>query len=64
MLCMALLIALIATNGAWIWHEAQYTDTVTETVETSSDSGDAYGTLITGDNSEVTYGIKSEDNKD
>ena len=59
-LCIILIAALIISNGAWIVHEMQTVDTVTETVETSSDSGDAYGTIISGDNGEVTYGYKSE----
>lgn len=62
-LCVILIVALIGTNGAWIWHEAQYVDSVTETVEATSDSGDVYGT-ITGDNSEVRYGITGESNTD
>ena len=61
-LCIILIAALIVSNGAWIVRETQTVDTVTETVETSSDGGDAYGTIISGDNGEVTYGYKSESN--
>lgn len=59
-----LIILLAATNGAWIWYENQFTDEVTETVETSSEGGgNAYGTLISGNNSEVNYGQSESDAK-
>lgn len=60
-----ILVALLAgTNAAWIWYEAQFTDEITETVEaTAEGDGDAYGTIVSGDNSEVHYG-ESEGNAD
>lgn len=60
-----ILIALLAaTNGAWIWYESQFVEEVTETVESTAEgNGNAYGTLISGDNSEVCYG-EGESDKD
>lgn len=61
-LAVILLVLFVATNGFWIWRETQYVDEVTETIETSADGGgNAYGTIISGDNSEVNYG-ESEGN--
>lgn len=57
-------VALIGTNAGWMWYESQFEETVTETIEASSDSGDAYGTIVSGDDSEVNYGIKGESNED
>lgn len=57
-----LLGIVVATNGAWLWYESQYVDEVTETIETSAEGGgNAYGTIITGNDSEVHYG-ESEGN--
>lgn len=52
-----LIAALLLSNLAWVIYESTYEDVVSETVETSAEGGgNAYGTLITGDNSEVNYG--------
>ena len=59
-LCIILIVSLIGTNAAWIVYENQYVDNVSETIEATSDSGDAYGTIVTGNESEVNYGFKSE----
>ena len=55
-------VALLATNCGWLVYESQFTKETTNTIEASSDSGDAFGTVITGDNSEVSYGVEGEDN--
>lgn len=61
-----LITLLAATNGAWIWYESSFVDEVTETVETNTDGGgNAYGSIISGDNSEVHYGeSQSNQNED
>lgn len=56
-----LIVLLVATNAMWIHYERQYTDQVTETIEAISDYGDAYGTIVSGDRSVVSYG-ESTDN--
>lgn len=56
MLCIALLIALIATNGAWIWHEAQYED-VSVTQEATADNG---SDLVINGMGDINYGGESE----
>lgn len=54
---LALVVLLVATNAGWIWYESQFIEETTETVETSTDGGgNAYGTIVSGDNSEVNYG--------
>ena len=56
-LILVLVVLLVATNGAWIWYESQYVDEITETVETYAEGGgNAYGTIVSGYNSEVNYG--------
>lgn len=60
-LCIIIFSALILTNAGWIIYENQYVDSVTETIEATTENGNAYGT-ITGENSEVNYG-ESESNK-
>ena len=52
-----LIVLLVGTNVAWIYYENQFVEEVTETVETTTDGGgNAYGTIVSGDNSEVNYG--------
>lgn len=56
------IVFLVGSNAAWIYYESQFVDEVTETIETSADGGgNAYGTIVSGDNSEVNYG-ESEGN--
>lgn len=55
-------VALVMSNVGWLLYEMQFSKEVTSTVEATSDSGDAYGTLITGDDSEVNYGVESKGN--
>lgn len=58
-LILILIAALLLTNIGWICYEAQYIDEVTETetIEAITDGGgDAYGTIVSGDNSGVYYG--------
>lgn len=59
-----LIVLLVGSNAAWIWYESQFVEEVTETVETSTEGGgNAYGTLLSGDNNEVNYG-EGENNAD
>lgn len=56
------ILLLVGTNGWWIWRESQFVDEVTETIETSAEGGgNAYGTIISGDGSEVNYGANESD---
>ena len=34
-LCIVLVFMLVATNGAWLWHESQFEDVVTVAQENS-----------------------------
>lgn len=53
-LCVVIFIALIGTNGAWMWYENQFEDVVTETYTAETDQG---GTAIAnGDGSVVVNG--------
>lgn len=61
---IVLILLLFGTNAGWLAYESQYVDEVTETIETSADGGgNAYGTIISGDNSGVNYG-ESKNNPD
>ena len=54
---LVLIALFVATNAFWIWRDSQFVDQVTETIETSTEGGgNAYGTIVSGDNSEVNYG--------
>lgn len=57
-LVICLLVALIVTNGAWLWYESQFTDEV-YTVEAQTDTG---GTAIANATGEVTFNGTSESN--
>lgn len=57
-------LLLVGCVAGFLWYEAQYVDEVTETIETSAEGGgNAYGTIVSGDSSEVNYGA-SEGNSD
>ena len=57
-LCIICFLALIATNGAWIYYESQYQDVV---VTQDVDSGSAPAVISgTGD---VTYGTSKADSE-
>lgn len=61
-LCILLVALLVGTNGAWLWYESQFMDSVTTTsIESNAtDGGNATG--IIGDSNEVNYG-ESESNQ-
>ena len=54
-LCIILLISLLATNGAWIYHESMYEDVVY-----SENTQDDEGINIIGNG--VTYGATTDNN--
>ena len=62
---VALIVMTVLFIASWvgfIFYEQQFEDVVTETVEAySEDGGDAYGTIVSGDNSEVNYGASKSD---
>lgn len=49
-LCIILLISLLATNGAWIYHESMYEDVVTTQTVTQEADGDNIVLHGIGDN--------------
>ena len=58
-------VLFIAGVVSFIYYEQQFEDVVTETVEAyAEDGGDAYGTIVSGDNSEVNYGASKNDADD
>ena len=55
-------VLFIASWVGFIYYEQQFEDVVTETVEAYAENGgDAYGTIVSGDNSEVNYGTSESD---
>ena len=57
-LIIGLILALLVTNGAWIYYESQFMDEVV-TVESNTDSG---GTAIANASGEVIFNGNSEGN--
>ena len=56
------IVLLVATNIAWTIYESQWVDEVEETVEAfAEDGGDAYGTIVSGNRSTVSYGKNEDD---
>lgn len=56
-LLIIMLGLLIGSNVAWLIYESQFVEEVTETVETYTEGGgNAYGAIVSGNNSEVRYG--------
>lgn len=50
---LALIVFLVATNGAWIWYESQFEEVKTvETYEANADNG---GNAIANVSGEVTF---------
>ena len=54
---LALIVILVATNGAWIWYEIQFSDIVT-TIEAEQD-GSGVNIVSGGD---LDYGAEGESN--
>lgn len=54
---LVLIVMLVATNGAWIWYESQFSDIET-TIEAEQD-GSGVNTVSGGD---LEYGAESKDN--
>lgn len=64
-LCIIIFVAFVVSNAMWIRYESQYEDTViTKTVETESDNGDAFGTIVDGSDNEVRYVQSGEGDND
>lgn len=56
-LCIIMFVALVVTNAGWMYYENQFIDVVDESIETSTEGGgNAYGTIVSGNRSSVTYG--------
>lgn len=62
---IALIVSVCLIIGGiigFIYYEQQFTDEVTETIETYTEGGgNAYGTLVSGDGSIVNYGESQSD---
>lgn len=56
-LCIVLVFMLVATNGAWLWHESQFEDVVTTEIEATQDGN---GVNVVGGGN-VNYGAESTD---
>ena len=56
-LCIIIFVALIGTNGAWMYYESQFEDVVTETYSAETDQG---GTAIANGDGTVTVNGESE----
>lgn len=54
---LSLIVILVATNGAWIWYESQFSDIVT-TIEAEQD-GSGVNIVSGGD---LDYGAEGESN--
>lgn len=44
-----LIVLLVVTNAMWIYRDKQFLNEVTETIEATSESEDANGTIVSGD---------------
>ena len=56
-LCIIIFVALIGTNGAWMYYEAQFEDVVTESYTAETDQG---GTAIANGDGTVTVNGESD----
>lgn len=56
-LCIIIFVALIGTNGAWMYYESQFEDVVTETYSAETDQG---GTAIANGDGTVTIDGESD----
>lgn len=62
-LVVVIFVALLGTNGAWLYHESQFKDEVTESYEATTNEG---GTAIAYGSGDITVngeGKIHEDNK-
>ena len=54
---LILIFLLVGTNGAWLWHESQFSDVVT-TIDAEQDGSGV--NIVSGGN--LDYGAESENN--
>ena len=54
---LLLIVLIVGTNGAWIWHESQFSDIET-TIEAEQDGSGV--NIVSGGN--LDYGAESKDN--
>lgn len=59
-LCLIMFIALILTNGAWLYHESMYEDIRTEQEITSDGNGD----IAVSGVGDINYGNEDKANSD
>ena len=55
-LCLVIFIALVGTNGYWIWYEQSYQDVVV-----TEASQDGNGVNVIGTSGDINYGAESQD---
>ncbi len=60
-LCLVIFIALILTNGAWIYHESLYQDVIEETYTTTTDGDNA---VFVNGNGDLHYNDKDNVQED
>ena len=58
-LCIIIFVALIATNGAWLWYESQWEDVV---VSQEVDTGN--GNAVVSGTGDITYGESEANSKE
>ena len=59
---VAIIVLLALMVAGMFYYETQWVDEVTETVESSADNGgNAYGTIVSGNGSVVSYGENASD---
>ena len=54
---LLLIVLIVGTNGAWIWHESQFSD-IEATIEAEQDGSGV--NIVSGGN--LDYGAESKDN--
>lgn len=60
-LTIIIFVALVGTNGAWMWYENQFQDVITEEYTAETDQG---GTAIANGNGSVVVNGESDIQKD
>lgn len=56
---LVLILALLASNGAWIWYESQWEDVVTTVTQEGEADGD--GTVLLNNGGDMNYGESETD---
>lgn len=57
-LCIIIFLAFVASNGAWIWYESQFTDSM---ITVEQDNADGYNNFIGNDGDIINGEAKDND---